>query len=103
MAGTNDRIIPAENGERLAKEIIKEFVPSGKDPERIIKEKKLMLASEAEVRKKVEKVLKENEKAVEDYKKGIEKALNFLIGMVLKELRARADPNLVKKIILEQI
>jgi aspartyl-tRNA(Asn)/glutamyl-tRNA(Gln) amidotransferase subunit B len=89
--------------ERLAKEIIKEFVPTGKDPEKIIEEKGLKLASEEEIEKAVEKVLKENEKAVEDYKKGIEKALDFLVGMVLKEVKARADPNLIKKIILEKL
>lgn len=89
--------------ERLAKEIIKEFVPSGRDPEEIVKERGLMPATEEEIRKAVEKVLFANKKAVEDYKRGREEALNFLIGAALKELKARADPTKVKKLILKNI
>jgi aspartyl-tRNA(Asn)/glutamyl-tRNA(Gln) amidotransferase subunit B len=89
--------------ERLAKEIIKEFVPSGKDPEKIVEEKGLMPASEEEIQKAIEKVLSTNKEAIEDYKKGKKEALNFLIGAVVKELKARVDPAKVKKLILKNI
>ena len=42
--------------------------------------------------------IKENQKAVEDYKAGEKKALQFLIGMVMKKTKGQADPTLVNKI-----
>jgi aspartyl-tRNA(Asn)/glutamyl-tRNA(Gln) amidotransferase subunit B len=90
--------------ERLGKEIIKEFVASGKSPREIVEEKKLkVLKRKEELEKVVEKVVKGNEKVVEDYRKGNEKALNFLIGLVLKETEMKADPKKVKELILRLI
>jgi Asp-tRNA(Asn)/Glu-tRNA(Gln) amidotransferase B subunit len=43
-------------------------------------------------------VIKENEKAVKDYKEGKKNALMFLVGMVLKKIGRRVD---VKSIILK--
>jgi aspartyl-tRNA(Asn)/glutamyl-tRNA(Gln) amidotransferase subunit B len=89
--------------ERLAKEIIKEYVPTGKSPKEIIKEKKLGKIAGKDLEKIVEDVLKENEKAVEEYRSGREKALQFLIGQVLRKTEARADPILVGKLIKKMI
>ncbi|MEM7825349.1 MAG: Asp-tRNA(Asn)/Glu-tRNA(Gln) amidotransferase subunit GatB [Candidatus Aenigmatarchaeota archaeon] len=89
--------------ERLGKEIIKEYVSTGKKPEQIIKEKKLIMIGKEEMEKTVREVLDENKKAVEDYKSGKEKALEFLVGCVLKKTEVRADPNEVKKLIKEFI
>lgn len=44
-----------------------------------------------------------NEKAVLEYKGGKEKAFNFLLGFVMKELKGRANPETVRKILLEEI
>lgn len=89
--------------ERLAKEIIKEYVETGKAPKQIIKEKGLTLIERDELTKTINKVLKENPLAIEDYKKGKEKAIEFLVGQVLKKIKARADPNTIKKLIKESI
>jgi len=47
--------------------------------------------------------LKKEKKAVEDYKKGNEKALNYLIGSVFKHYGKRIDYNIVKKILLKKL
>jgi len=41
--------------------------------------------------KLAEKIIKENEKAVKDYKSGQNNALNFLIGQLMKLSNKRAD------------
>ena len=87
---------------RLAKEIIKEYVPTGKSPKEILKEKGLEKI-EIDLESVVKNVIKENGKAVEDYKSGNEKAIQFLIGQVLKKTKAAADPNEIKKIIKKLI
>ncbi|MCS7094017.1 MAG: Asp-tRNA(Asn)/Glu-tRNA(Gln) amidotransferase subunit GatB [Candidatus Aenigmarchaeota archaeon] len=89
--------------ERLAKEIIKEFVATGKDPEKIVEEKGLQPVGKEDIENVVELVLKENQKAVEDYMNGNEVALNFLVGVALKKLKTRGDPKLIKSLLIEKI
>ena len=45
------------------------------------------------------KVIKENKNAVEDYRKGQEKAFNFLAGKVMSLTRKTADPELVRELL----
>jgi aspartyl-tRNA(Asn)/glutamyl-tRNA(Gln) amidotransferase subunit B len=52
--------------------------------------------------KTIEKILKANKNAVKDYKKGSSKALHFLIGQVLRELKGKADAKLIEKKLLEK-
>lgn len=90
--------------EILAKEIIKEYVPTGKLPKEIVKEKELTtIKDKEEIEKVALEVIKENKKAVEDYKAGVKKALEFLVGQVLKKTRKRADPKLIRKVIESKI
>lgn len=50
-----------------------------------------------------EEAIKNNFKAVEDFKKGEEKALNFIVGYVMKKSRGKAVPDVVAKMIKEMI
>ncbi|MBL7170186.1 MAG: Asp-tRNA(Asn)/Glu-tRNA(Gln) amidotransferase subunit GatB [Candidatus Aenigmarchaeota archaeon] len=85
--------------ERLGKEMIKEITLTGEDPEKYLKKKGLRMVSKQELEKIVKKVLEKNKKAVEDYRSGKEKSLEFLIGQVLREIKAAGDPNEIRKII----
>jgi len=85
--------------ERLAKELIKDYVDTGKSPKQIIKEKGLELISRDEVKKVIERVIKKNQQAWKDYKSGKKKALEFIIGQVLRETKAKADPKVVRELI----
>jgi aspartyl-tRNA(Asn)/glutamyl-tRNA(Gln) amidotransferase subunit B len=49
------------------------------------------------------KAISENPKAVEEYKAGAEKALNFIIGKVMKETRGTASPQEVRERLLKFI
>ena len=51
----------------------------------------------------IEEVLKENEKAVLDYKNGKENAIMFLVGQVMRKSEEKLDANLVKQKIVEKI
>ena len=90
--------------ERLAKEIIKEFVATGKSPKEIVKDKELVLITEGEELEKIVKaVIKKNREVAEDYKSGNEKAVEFLIGQVLRKTKARADPKKLRELIRKLI
>jgi aspartyl-tRNA(Asn)/glutamyl-tRNA(Gln) amidotransferase subunit B len=89
--------------ERLAKEIIKKYVDTGKSPKEIVEQERLFEIKEEELRKIVLDVLKKNEKAVKDYKAGKKDALKFLIGQVLRISKFAADPKLVRKILIKEL
>ena len=46
-------------------------------------------------------VVTNNTKAVEDYKKGSAGSLEFLVGMVMRESKGKADANVARKILIE--
>ncbi len=51
----------------------------------------------------VARVVKENPESIEDYKKGKEKAFQFLVGQVMKETRGKAPPEVVRDLIQKKI
>lgn len=51
----------------------------------------------------VEKVFKANAQSIADFQAGKEKALGFLVGQVMRELRGKADPKAVNAAVLEKL
>ncbi len=99
----SDLIILISKGEissRLAKDILKEMFVSGLDPRQIIQEKGLKQISDEEVLKQaIEEIIKENPRAIEDYKKGKETALQFLIGRAMRKLKGQANPQVISDLL----
>lgn len=88
--------------ELKAKEILNKFIPKSFSPLKEAKEH-TTIYSDKEIRKIAEQVVKENQKAVLDYKAGKLEALNFLIGMVMKQSNKRADFKTAKEILVETL
>ncbi|MGA9174112.1 MAG: Asp-tRNA(Asn)/Glu-tRNA(Gln) amidotransferase GatCAB subunit B, partial [Thermoactinomyces sp.] len=89
---------------KIAKKVFKEMLLTGKDPEQIVKEKGLVqISDEGQIKEIVLKVLSNNPQSIEDFKNGKDRALGFLVGQVMKETRGKANPQLVNKLILEEI
>jgi len=85
---------------KIAKTVFDEMFNTGKNPQIIIKEKKLVQITDEKVIKNiVEEVLKENPGAIEEYRKGKEKALGHLVGQVMKKTQGKANPQLVNRIL----
>lgn len=85
---------------RGAKDILVLLMKEDSDPETIAERNGLMQKSdEGEIRKIVEEIVKNNEVVVEDYKKGKESALQFLIGQGMKATKGSANPELLKEIL----
>ncbi|MDP2649704.1 MAG: hypothetical protein Q8P10_02570, partial [bacterium] len=51
----------------------------------------------------INKVIKENQKAVNDYKSGKENAIMFLIGQVLRTTKKRLDTTVIKNILITKL
>jgi len=81
----------------VGKEVLKEVFKAGKLPDEIIKEKNLLQIDDASfIENIVKEVIEENPKAVDDYRKGKEKVIGFLIGQVMKKMKGKANPSVVK-------
>jgi aspartyl-tRNA(Asn)/glutamyl-tRNA(Gln) amidotransferase subunit B len=65
--------------------------------------KQTVQVDEKELEKIIAEVIKENTKAVEDYKNGKEASLMFLFGQVMKALGKKVDINLVKERLIKQL
>lgn len=87
---------------RMAKDILREMFETGSDPEEIIKAKGLDEALTPEMLEAViRETIAESPKAIEDYKKGQQNALQFLIGKVMGKLKGRANPAELKTLFEE--
>ncbi len=88
--------------ELKAKDILNQFIPVSFSPKTKLKEHS-KISSETEINNFVEKVIKKNPKAVEDYKSGKKESLNFLIGQVMKISNKRADYKNVKELLIKKL
>jgi len=61
--------------------------------------KHAQISDKKEIEKLAQKTIKENPKAVQDYKAGKKESINFLIGQVMKASNKRADYEMTKLII----
>jgi aspartyl-tRNA(Asn)/glutamyl-tRNA(Gln) amidotransferase subunit B len=88
----------------VAKAVFEEMFHSGKGASEIITEKKLSQISNAsEIRELVKQVMTNNAEAVADYTSGKQQALTFIIGQVMKATRGRANPGVVREIIIREL
>ena len=81
----------------VGKEVLKEVFKTEKSPDEIVKEKNLLqIVDESFIEKVVKEVIEENPKAVDDYRKGKEKVIGFLVGQVMRKMKGKANPSIVK-------
>jgi aspartyl-tRNA(Asn)/glutamyl-tRNA(Gln) amidotransferase subunit B len=87
-----------------AKAVLVEMFRTGQGASEIIAEKKLSQISDAaEIREVVKQVMADNSGAAADYASGKQQALTFIIGQVMKATRGRANPGVVREIIIEEL
>jgi len=102
-----DMLVLVDNGTvsgPAAKVVLEEMFQTGKGASDIIREKKLSQISDAsEIKEVVKQVTADNVGAVADYTSGKQQALTFLIGQVMKATRGRANPGVVREIIMQEL
>ncbi|GEL08535.1 Asp-tRNA(Asn)/Glu-tRNA(Gln) amidotransferase subunit GatB [Salisediminibacterium halotolerans] len=89
---------------KIAKQVFKELIENGGDPETVVKEKGLVqISDDAAIRAMVNDALDQNPQSVEDYQNGKDKAIGFLVGQVMKASRGKANPQMVNELLTEEI
>ncbi|MEK6875843.1 MAG: Asp-tRNA(Asn)/Glu-tRNA(Gln) amidotransferase subunit GatB, partial [Nanoarchaeota archaeon] len=90
--------------DNVASKILENLIESPFDVDEYVKKEKLEAVSDvSELEKYCKEAVSENLKAIEDYKKGEEKALNFVVGAVMKKTKGKASPKEVNEIIKKLI
>ncbi len=88
----------------IAKKVFEKMFESGREPLFIVKEEGLEVVNdEAALAAAIKKVLDSNPQSVADYRGGKEKAFGFLVGQAMKETRGKANPQLVNKLLKEEL
>lgn len=88
----------------IAKKIFEEIFVHDLDPEEYVRQNSLeSVNNENELREICTEIVKVNEKAVNDYLRGKEKAIGALVGQVMKRMKGRVDPSDVKNAIIDII
>ena len=90
--------------DNVASKILEKLIEKPFDVKGYVKKEGLEAVSDVEeLEKYCKEAIDENPQAVEDYKKGEARVLNFLIGKVIAKTKGKANPNVVKNLILELI
>jgi aspartyl-tRNA(Asn)/glutamyl-tRNA(Gln) amidotransferase subunit B len=84
------------------KDILEEAIDKNISIESLMKEKRKITDFNF-IQEIIVKIINENKKAVEDYKKGKETAIQFLIGQIMRETKGQIDINLAKSVLLEKL
>jgi len=89
---------------KAAKEVCDAMVSAGGEPKAIVAERGLGAVSDAGVLAGiVDKVIAAQADSVASYKAGKEKALDFIVGQVMKESRGRANVDVVRTLLKERL
>ncbi|MDO4563240.1 MAG: Asp-tRNA(Asn)/Glu-tRNA(Gln) amidotransferase subunit GatB [Clostridia bacterium] len=89
----------------IAKKVLKKmFDNPQKSPAQIVEESGMVqISDEGAIREIVLKVLNDNPKSVEDYKNGKKAAMGFLVGQTMRALRGQGNPQLINKLLSEEL
>ncbi len=81
---------------KMAKNVFEKMFKTGKEASQIVEESGItQITDEDELFEVIDKVIKENPRSIEDFNKGKEKALNYLVGQVMRYTKGRAKPDFI--------
>jgi aspartyl-tRNA(Asn)/glutamyl-tRNA(Gln) amidotransferase subunit B len=89
---------------RSAKEIFSEMWDTGDSPTAIVKRKGLEQISDNKlIEEAVDHILSLNSEKVAEYRSGKDKLFAFFVGLVMKELKGKANPGVVNEILKKKL
>ena len=87
---------------QVAKEVFEKVFRENIDPDKYVEENGLKAVNdEGALRSVVEAVIAANPQSVADFKGGKEKALGFLVGQTMKEMKGKANPSMINELLRE--
>ncbi|MDX9995717.1 MAG: Asp-tRNA(Asn)/Glu-tRNA(Gln) amidotransferase GatCAB subunit B, partial [Rhodocyclaceae bacterium] len=105
LAGMIKRIADGTLSSKLAKEVFDAlWNGEGQDADAIIETRGLKQVSDASaIEPIIDEVLAANQKSVEEFRAGKEKAFNALVGQIMKATRGKANPQQVNELLKKKL
>lgn len=104
LAGMIKLITDGTISSKIAKKVFAELIEHGGDAAQVVKEKGLVQVSDSgQLLAWVNEALDNNPKSIEDYKNGRDRAIGFLVGQIMKASKGQANPQMINKMLLEEI
>lgn len=89
---------------KIAKEVFEQMAQSGENPIQIVEKQGLKQISDpAVILPIIDDIMAKNPDNVEKFKKGNTKLLGFFVGQVLKSTNGKANPQVVNKLVAQQL
>jgi len=86
----------------VAKEVFEQVFKENVEPEEYVEKHGLgMVNDDGLLRSTIERILSENPQSIADYKSGKTKAMGFLVGQTMKEMKGKADPGKINQMLNE--
>lgn len=97
-------IIDGTISSKMAKKVFKELIEKGGNANEIVQAKGLIqLSNPAQLLPMINEVLDNNQQSIEDFKNGKDRAIGFLVGQIMKKTKGQANPNVVNKLLQEEL
>jgi len=80
-----------------------EILKSGETVDEYVQRHGEQISDESSLAAAVDEVIAEHQDAVENYRKGNENSLKFLVGQVMRKSKGRANPQLVNRLLEERL
>jgi aspartyl-tRNA(Asn)/glutamyl-tRNA(Gln) amidotransferase subunit B len=104
LAGLLDLLAQEKISGNQAKEVLEKSFATGQQPAEIVAiEGIAQMSDQDELARMVEEVIGANPKAVEDFRRGKESSITWLIGQVMKRSGGKAKPALIRPLLLERL
>lgn len=88
----------------VAKEVFEKIFKENINPAEYVEQHGLgMVADDGLLRSVIQKIIGDNPQSVADYKNGKTKAMGYIVGQTMKEMKGKADPGMVNRIVKEQL
>lgn len=104
LAGLVDLIQGDVISGRIAKDVFQEMWQTHENPAKIVKDKGLVqITDTGAIEAIIEKVFKDHENMVQQYRAGKDKLFGFFVGQVMKETQGKANPKLVNDLLQQKL
>ncbi|MDE2000987.1 MAG: Asp-tRNA(Asn)/Glu-tRNA(Gln) amidotransferase subunit GatB [Patescibacteria group bacterium] len=104
FADLMDMLTKNEISSRTGKDLLVRMYERGIDPRDIVKDEGLgQVSDESGLVETVRKVIAENPKAVEDFRKGKTNALQFMVGKSMAALKGRGNPGVLQDLFKKEL
>ncbi|HKL79746.1 MAG TPA: Asp-tRNA(Asn)/Glu-tRNA(Gln) amidotransferase GatCAB subunit B, partial [Mobilitalea sp.] len=88
----------------MAKEVFEKIFKENIDPVEYVEKNGLgMVSDDKLLRTTIGQIISVNSQSVEDYRNGKTKAMGFIVGQTMKEMKGKADPSVINRIVQEML